>query len=206
MSIRKLTVFLLLLSFIPIFSHAQSLQHSEGTSHWEGGMNVGLNTDGYEIGFRGIYFPVQYVGIKIGLSFAGEIREIADWYWFDPDYDYDYGYDPDDDYTIRFKFNPAIVLRSPRLINIKSQDAGLYIFAEPGFVLSPGATGSRHASYSSLDLKTGFNLQIDRIIFTLGYGISDFSLYSGAPISHNGLPVDTEYITHTIFIGCSYKF
>lgn len=196
---ERIFIFILFLSSFSFFSGAQSLHLSEGgISHWEGGFNAGLNNDGYEFCFRGIYFPVQYVGIKVGLGFAGELEEVADWgedQWETGHY-----------YAVRFKFTPAVVLRSPCIFDWKSQNARFYLFAEPGFVLSPGARGSRHARCACFDLKTGINLQIDALIFSIGYGISDFSLYSGEPINHNGLPDKTDYTTHTVFIGASYKF
>lgn len=49
-------------------------------------------------------------------------------------------------------------------------------------------------------------MQIDRAVMSLGYGVSDFSLYSGWPVSHYGLPVNVDHTTHTVFAGISYKF
>jgi len=49
-------------------------------------------------------------------------------------------------------------------------------------------------------------LQVDRFIFTIGYGISNFSLYSGFPNNHWGTPDKDNYITHSGFIGGAYKF
>ena len=189
---------LLLSAFIVFLSHAQTIKVDGDVMHWEGGFNTGLNNDGYEMSFRGLYFPIQYVGLKVGLGCAGEIEEIGDW---GKDYS-----ETGHTYAARFKFNPAVVLRSPRLIHWRSQDAGFYIFTEPGIVLSPGAAGSRHAEYFRWDLKTGINMQIDRYIFTVGYGISNFSLYSGSPYNHGGMPDKKDYITHTVYIGGGCKF
>lgn len=177
---------------------AQSLACADGLMRWEGAMSGGLNNDGYEVDFQAAYFPLPYVGIKASLGFAGEIEELGDW----GREEWETGHE----YAIRFKFNPSLVVRTPRLIHWKSQDAGFFLFTEPGIVLSPGASGSRNARWFSWDVKTGINFQIDRYIVTLGYGISDFSLYSGAPVNHNGLPKNTNYITHTVFIGGAYKF
>lgn len=196
MSLR--IVILLLFGVFTFISNAQVIKIGREVMHWEGGFNAGLNNDGYEMSFCGFYFPVQYIGLKAGLGFAGEIEEVADW----GKEEWETGHT----YAVRFKFNPAFVLRSPRLIQWKSQDAGFYIFTEPGFVLSPGAIGSKHAEYLRWDFKSGINMQIDRYIFTLGYGISNFSLYSGSPYNHLGLPDKMDYITHTVFIGGSCKF
>ncbi len=193
-----LKTFLLLLSVIIGFgTSAQSIKIDDEVYNWECAFNAGLNNDGYEFGFSGLYFPVQYFGIKISLGFAGEIEEMGDW---GNDYE-------SNDYAVRFKFNPAIAFRTPRLINLKNQDAGFYLFAEPGVVLSPGARGSKFARYFNKDLKVGINFQITRLVISIGYGISDFSLYSGSPDNHWGLPAgDTEYTTHTVFLGVSCKF
>lgn len=167
---------------------------------FEAGFNVGLNNDGFEFEFRGLWFPVQYVGVKAGLGMASEIWELEDWYDDDP-YDYDFR----NEYAMRFKFTPAIVLRSPCLFQWKSQDAGFHLFAEPGVTLSPGASGSRRAKWLTWDAKGGINLQHGRFIITLGYGISGFSLYSGSPRNNNGLPDRTDYLTHTVFLGAAIK-
>lgn len=187
---------------------AQSLRCDEGTFHLEGVITAGLNNDGYEANFGVVYFPVQYVGFKAAIGFAGELTRMEDWdlSWGDDDRDDYWDDDDDNDYTVRFKFNPAIVLRSPQLINLKSQNGGIYLFAEPGFVLSPGARGSHKAEWIRWDLKGGVNLQLDRLVLSIGYGVSNFSLYSGRPFNENGLPDDDNYITHNGFIGCAYKF
>lgn len=179
---------------------AQTLNLDDGVCHWEGGLVVGINNDGYGLDASVAYFPLQYVGVRIGVGVAGEIWELED-YLNDNEY-----YDTDTDYAARFKFNPAIVFRSPRLIDWKSQNGGFYLFTEPGIVLSPGSRGSRNAQHYRWDVKSGINFQVDRFIFTIGYGISNFSLYSGAPVNHWGLPDNTNYITHTGFIGGAIKF
>lgn len=201
MKTRILFAFIVSMLF-PLNAISQSL-YSEGEKyHWEAGLNAGLNTDGFEVEFRGLFFPTQYVGLKIGLGFAGEIGELADYlsYW-DDDWRYDeLRHEPD--YAVRFKFNPAIVLRSPEIFHWKSQDGGFYLFTEPGVVLSPGASGSRNAEWFRWDIKSGINLQVDQFIFTLGYGISNFSLYSGTWSN----PDTSNYTTHSVYIGGAYKF
>ena len=57
------------------------------------------------------------------------------------------------------------------------------------------------------DLRGGFNLQVDNVVLSLGYGVSNFSLYSGDPISNNSSYFDTnDYITHMVFVGIGFKF
>ncbi|MDE6165115.1 MAG: hypothetical protein K2K78_01995 [Muribaculaceae bacterium] len=188
-----------LVSFLCITEmSAQSLKVDNEILRWEAGASAGLNNDGYQIDLSAAWFPLQYVGARITLGFAGEIEEIGD--WGDDDWD------SADDYAIRIKLIPALVLRSPRLVNWKSQSGGFYLFAEPGFVLAPGAAGSRNARIFNVDLKTGINLQLERVVLSLGYGITDFSLYSGCPINHHGLPDRDNYITHSVFIAAAYKF
>ena len=197
MSNIRLIISTLLLSIGFISARAQTLHHDEGVSHWEAGIHAGLNNDGYEAGLRGLYFPIQYVGVKVGLSAASQIEPVEDW-WKEE-------WEKTDDYAHRIKFNPAIVFRSPRLIKLKNKDGGFYLFAEPGMVLSPGAPGSRHAKCFRWDFEAGVNFQVNRLIFTLGYGISNFSLFSGSPYGYYGPANDTEYLTHSIFIGLSFK-
>ncbi len=195
----KPKILLLFLSaLVAIYSSSQTIEVDGDVMHWEGGFNIGLNNDGYEMDFRGLYFPVQYFGLKIGVGFAGEMQSLADLM----DDDWESG----DFYTTRFKFNPAIVLRTPRLVYWRQQDGGFYVFAEPGIMLAPNAVGRKNSTVFSWDLKTGINFQIDRYIFTLGYGISNFSLYSGTSISYNGTLRDNDYITHSIYIGGAIKF
>lgn len=190
---------LLILSMVSsLVTSAQSLNTDDGIMRWEGSFLAGLNTDGYQFDFGIAYFPIRFVGIKANLGFDGEIEELGDW-----------GKDELEThhhYAVRFKFTPSLVLRTPRLVNWKSQDAGFYIFAEPGIVLSPGASGSKRAEYFNWDFKGGINLQVDRFIFTIGYGVSNFSLYSGFPNNHWGTPNKDKYITHSGFIGGAYKF
>ncbi|MDE5585634.1 MAG: hypothetical protein K2I92_04725 [Muribaculaceae bacterium] len=40
----------------------------------------------------------------------------------------------------------------------------------------------------------------------LGYGISNFSLYSGGPDSYWGQPGRKDYLTHSVFVGFAVKF
>lgn len=189
-----------------ICSHAysQSLPTDDGILHWEVDFRAGLNTDGYQFGFGIIYFPIQYVGFKAQIGLNGEIEEIGDWLTDDLNSFHDYS--SYKDYTTRFIFNPTLVFRTPRLVNWKNQDAWFSLFAEPGFILSPGALGSKNAQYINWDFKGGINMQIDCYILTLGYGISNFSLYSGFPDNHWGAPDNDNYITHLVFLGAAYKF
>lgn len=204
MKLRSLYILILGIMF-PFYALSQTLCCDGDVFHWEGGINAGLNNDGYEVDLKCAYFPSQYFGLKIGLGIAGELRKIEGWGqddygWIDIEWDYENAY------ATRFKFNPAIVLRTPRIIDWKSRDAGFYIFAEPGIVLSPGASGSRNAEYMRWDLKSGVNMQVYRFIFTIGYGISNFSLYSGWPYNYWGETDKDNYITHSGFIGIACKF
>lgn len=177
---------------------SQSLSTDDGIMNWEIDFRAGLNNDGYQADIGIAYFPIQYVGVKAQLGLGGEIKAWEYWGYDELD-TFDY-------YATRFKFTSGIVLRTPRLIHWKSQSAGFYIFAEPGIILSPGAKGSERSKWFNQDLKCGINMQIDRFILTLGYGVSNFSLYSGYPYSYWGLPDKDNYITHSVFIGGAYKF
>lgn len=197
LSLRHILIFILLISN-GVLSYAQSPDEQDPPPRWETGVMGGLNNDGYEWDFRGTYFPNQYLGLRVSLGMAGEIKQLEDW----GEDDWDTGHH----YAVRFKFNPAIVLRTPKLINWKSQEASIRLFTEPGIVLSPGAVGSRHAQYCRWDVKSGINLQLDCYVFSIGYGISNFSLYSGRPDNMNGMPERDNYITHTVFVALSYQF
>lgn len=177
---------------------AQTLKVDGEVAHWEANLLGGLNTDGYQCDFGVAYFPIQYVGVKANVGVAGEIKEISDW----GKDEWESGHE----YALRFKFIPALVLRTPRIINWKSQDGGLYFFAESGIILSPGASGSRKAKTFNTDFKAGVNCQFDQLIFFVGYGVSDYSLYSGGPDNHQGLPDKYDYTTHSVFVGLAYKF
>jgi len=177
---------------------AQSLKTEDGIMHWEAEFDVGLNTDGYQLDIGVAYFPIRFLGIKARLGMAGEIEELGDW----GKDEYETGHR----YAARVKFSPSFVLRSPRLLHWKSQDAGFYLFVEPGMILSPGAVGSRHAKWSNWNLLTGINMQMDCFIVRIGYGVTEFTLYSGYPDSHWGAPDKDAYLTHSFFIGGAYKF
>lgn len=149
-----LTRFISCMVLAPLFCagsvNAQTLVCDDSALHWESGLSAGLDNDGYEIGVHAAYFPVQYLGLRASLGFAGEIESVEDWgqdSWGDDYRDYRHRY------AVRFKFSPALVLRSPRIVQLKSQEAGFYLFAEPGMVLSPGASGSRGARCFCWDVK-----------------------------------------------------
>ena len=197
---------ILVLLMIPgIFSgYCQSLTIDGEMKRWEGGADFGLDNDGFELDLRGLWFLNQYFGLKLGLGCAGELWTLEDWNrtqeWPPSDYTFDHTY------ALRLRFNPALALRSPALVELKNWDATLHLFAEPGVIVSPGSSGSSGARVFCWAGKAGINMQIGRYVATLGYGISDFSLYSGSPDSYQGQPVKKDYITHTVFVGFAVKF
>ena len=140
---------LAILALITAFSaRSQSLVVDGGddVSHWEANFLAGLNTDGWQTDLGAAYFPVEYVGIKASIGSAGEIRALEDW-----------GKDESETgrhYASRFKFTPALAFRSPRIIKLPDPSAGIFIFAEPGLILSPGASGSRGAKTVRWDLSS----------------------------------------------------
>lgn len=196
-SLKQLFATILLMWSISAYSQTL-LTDEDGIMHWEADFRAGLNTDGYQFDFGLIYFTSQYIGLKAQLGVASEIEELGDW----GKDEWETGHS----YTTRFKFTTSAVLRTPRLVHWKSQDAGFYLFAEPGFILSPGAKGSHRARYFNWDVKCGINLQLDRFIVSIGYGISNYCLYSGYPQSQWGTPDNDSYITHSAFVGAAFKF
>lgn len=183
--------------------HAQSLMVDDVKKPWEGGCTLGLNNDGFEADLRGLWFFNQYVGLKLGIGCAGELWTLEDWTeagdWTQPSYR---GYT----YAARFRFNPAVSLRTPALFEWKDREATFHLFAEPGVILSPGSSGSKYARTFCWDAKAGINMQIGRYVAMLGYGISNFSLYSGSPYSYWGQPGKKDYLTHAVFVGFAVKF
>lgn len=186
-------------------AHSQSLSVDDVKMRWEGGGNVGLNNDGFELDLRGLFFFNQYVGLKVGIGLAGELWTLEDWeesQQWPPNPGYTYSHT----YAARFRLNPALALRSPSLFEYRNWDATFHLFAEPGLIYSPGSAGSRGARTICWDAKVGMNMQMGRYVVSLGYGLSDFSLYSGSPDSYWGQPRKKDYLTHTVFIGFAVKF
>lgn len=170
---------------------AQTIDFDDGRSHWEADMLIGLNNDGYEWGLGAAYFPLSNIGFKANIGTAGEVEYVEDWGAED--------WEKHHDYVTRFKFSPALVLRTPPIYTWHRQGATFHLFAEPGLSLSPGSSGSRGARWLNYDFKGGVNMQVDRFIVFAGYGFSSFSLYSG-------MPGEDDYTTHFGFIGAAYKF
>lgn len=170
---------------------AQTLKvDDENTYHWEANFLAGLNGDGWQAEFGCAYFPLQYVGLKANIGFAGEIKEFNDWGLDDEETGHDYYY--------RFKFVPSIVLRTPSIAMFDTNSA-LYLFTEGGLVVSPGASGSKNARVCSWDAKCGINYQKGRVILFAGYNITNFDL-------HSGIVGNDNHLTHSGFIGTAYKF
>lgn len=191
----KKLLFLTIISCFYSNSYAQTLEVDENeVSHWEANFLAGLNSNGWQAEFGCAYFPIQYVGFKANLGFAGEIKEFGDW-----------GLDDEEtghSYATRFKFNPSLVLRTPSIVTFDN-NARIYFFTEGGIILSPGASGSDNAKICSWDAKCGINYQKGRLILFGGYGITNFTLYSGIP---DYLVDNDNKFTHSGFIGTAYKF
>lgn len=198
---KYLTICLL---FIAIIANAQSIKIDGETYHWEYTLTGGLNTDGWQWDTGFTYFPIETIGLKASIGLAGEIGEYhGGEYWDDYYDDYDSYYD---NYAWRFKFIPAIVLRTPALFRWKNTETTFHIFAEPGLILSPGASGSKGAKTFRYDFRGGINIQSSRLVISVGYEFSNFSLYSGHPYSDQHDSDIDNYRTHSGFIGLSYKF
>lgn len=195
----KRFVSILVFCFVGLAALGQKINVDGKLLRWETEVTGGLNVDGIEVEANVGFFPIDYLGMKLGLGVASEIEEIDDWGKEE--------WEKKNRYAMRCKLRPALALRSPRLINWRSRDAQLYLFCEPGMVISPGAQGSRGARIVCWDLRSGFNMQVDNVVLTLGYGVSNFALYSGDPISNNPSYFDTnDYITHMVFVGIGFKF
>ena len=198
-----------LLLLIPAFAglSGQSLKVDDKSYRWEGSLYAGLNTDGYEVDGGVSFFINRFVGVRCGVGVAGEIGSLSNLsivFDYDdpilPGNDYDYYYNDHSSLT-RMRFTPALVLRSPCLYEWREQDVQIYLFGEPGLVFSTPEHDSHGARWFNLMLRAGLNMQVDRWVFTIGYGITDYSLTSG--LKQFKQP---NHITHTGFIGAGYKF
>ena len=191
-----------------ISSSAAAMAHER----WEASLTGGLNSDGWEWDAGIAYKPIPYLGLKMAIGLAGEIVAFEDWHiddwWYGGEYDppYHEQYYDNKNYTLRFKFMPSVELHSPALINWESRGVTFHLFANPGVSLSPGASGSHNARWFNWQVRAGVEMNISEISFRLGYGITDFSLYSGRPYNENGLPDDPEHHTHSGFATISYRF
>jgi hypothetical protein len=173
-------------------------------SKWEVSMAGGLNTDGWLYNIGAAYFPIPNLGFKMALGVDGEIRELGDWYWGD-DYTGPFYYTDDDDYCTRFQFLASVELRTPPIIKL-GEVSCLQLFASPGVILSPGASGSCDSGWAYWDAKVGVMATFDHITAQLGYGYSNFNLYDGNPYSHNGYDYNEHHYTHSGFICVGYRF
>lgn len=139
---------------------------------------------------------------------AAEIGDLGD-YLEDAicgDYCDDYYDDFYDNYCRRFKFMPSIELRTPTLFNWRGQDANFFLFLNPGICLSPGASGSIDARWFCWQGRGGIAMNLDNLYFSLGYAYSNFSLYSGDPISVSGEYPGPDAHTHSGFISVGLRF
>ncbi len=185
-----------LIVLFAVLSAVLCMRAQEDVRHWMGGLTFGVNNDGWEWGLDFTWYPVESFGVKASIGMAGERMEFDDW-------EYE---DWTDKYAWRFKFSPSIELRSPALILWNSEQNSLHLFANPGLVLSPGATGSRDAKWLCYQLRGGIEFIFsENIVLQLGYSYSNFSLYSGYPYSYYGYD-DPDHPTHTGFVTIAYRF
>ena len=140
---------------------------------WDASLSFGLNTNGWEWELAFGWFPIRNIGVSLGLGMNSEITGIGSFYWDEYYEDYDYG-------TQRIYFRPAIELRSPAILKWKSKGIEFHLFGSPGAMLSPGASGSKGASWCNLSLRGGILTTIsDHLYFKIGYGFTNFYLYDG---------------------------
>lgn len=168
---------------------------------FEGLVSIGLNTDGSEWSMGVAWFPIPYLGLKAAIGLDSEIREMGSWVWGD---DYE---EPDyDDYCSRLQFITSFELRSPSLIRFRSQGFGIQLFASPGMIMSPRASGSSSGEWLYWSLRGGLMTVLnERCTLQAGYGCSSFNLYAGSPVSHYGYDTG-HHNTHSFFVSFGYKF
>lgn len=198
--LQKIIIVSLVLAFgwswSPVYAQSQ-----DDIFRFEGYTSIGLNTDGYEWTIGAAWFPIPYLGLKVSIGIDSEIKELSSW-GFDDEYHYDY----DNDYCARFLFAPAAELRTPSLIYFHSQGFGIQLFASPGVIMSPRASGARSGEWLYWSMRGGLMTLLDeRCTLQLGYGYSNFNLYAGAPVSHWGYD-EGHHNTHSVFVIFGYKF
>lgn len=170
---------------------------------WRAGFGVGVNNDGYEIGINLSYNIVPSFAVRMDIGAIGEFTEVEDWEIFDDD---NQSWSRESDYASRFVFTPSVEMRSPALLKWRNDANGLRLFANPGISLSPGASGSVHPDWLYWQLRGGVQLNFSDFVLQMGYGYSNFDLYSGNPVSHNNKSEDRKKRTHTGFINLAFCF
>lgn len=189
-------VFLIITVLCALGASAQTVMVDGKLLRGEFNLNAGINSDGYQLDAGIGYFPGDCFGLRFSFALNGEIGAFDDCdCWSNPD-----------NYTMRVRFTPALVLRTPRIIPFREPDSGLTMFVEPGVTFSPGASESKDARTVCWDVKAGFNFQFGIGFFVLGYECTNFSLYSGRPYSHYVQPDETDRITHAVYAGFGIKF
>lgn len=175
-----------------------SNKQDEDNYKWEMNLQGGLNTGGWEF-FGGVHwFPIRYLGIGASLGIDSEIKEFSD--WGRGDYD-------EYDYCARFIFKPSLLLRTPSLLHLKSQDMDFHLFASPGIIMSPPAKGARNSGWLYWSGATGVTAIVDRLTFSLGYSCSNYNILDGSPYTHHPYDKkDSRQYTHSVFIVFGYKF
>ena len=189
-----------LLCFIAALCMAQE---ENSDYNWEGMFSGELNSNGYGVNGGVHWMPIPYIGIGAAIGFDSEIKEISDWgrNKYDPCYV--------DNYCMRFIFKPSLMLRTPSLLHIKSQDMDLHLFASPGIIMSPPASGAKGSEWLYWTGSAGITAIIDRLTLSLGYSQSNYSLIDGNPYTHHGYDPyvrNKKNYTHSVFFTLGWKF
>lgn len=132
-----------------------------------------------------------------------EIKELFDWGRKEGDFFYE------DDYCARFIFKPSVLLRSPSLWYMKSQELDLHLFALPGIIMASPAPGARDSGWLYWSGAVGLTAVYDRLTFSLGYNCSNYYLLDGNPYAHHSYEKyekREKQRTHSVFIMLGYKF
>lgn len=206
MRTKDLTVFIMCMCQSFCFAQKKSEnphRQYEENYKWEMNFAGGLNTNGWEFMGGVHWLPVSYVGIGASVGFDSEIKEWSDWGRREGDSFYE------DDYCARFIFKPSLLLRTPSLWHLKSQDLDFHLFALPGVILSPPARGARDSGWLYWSGAVGVTAIIDRLVFSLGYNCSNYYLLDGNPHAHHAyekFEKGEKQRTHSVFIMLGYKF
>ncbi len=100
----------------------------------------------------------------------------------------------------------SLVFRSPCLTDLDLPNCGVHLFTQPDIHLSSSKFKFLTPRAFNWELKCGFNLQFNKILFFLGYELSNYSLYKGMKKNLFSHAINDSRFSHSIFIGTALKF
>ena len=226
--LRFTIVIFLLCGFVSL--HSQDIKEKR---LWLVELNGALTSQSsWEVEPSVTFLPIDYVGLTVGLVFTspypskslGGVAVNKQFRWSETN---------DNSVSYFFAFRPALRLNSPKLWIGKDNDYALYLSVSPGLTIplpsdrrftvdyypnQPGAwtaikreevtnTGARKLYYH---VRTAVSFEMDeRIVFSVGYTISDFDIYGGSrniTIEGGKLSLPKAGMMHSAFVSIGLCF